>query len=516
MEEIETTNQQQIIKEQQKKSKEEQRKKLKQQQNKQIKKKIKRKIITKILLIFSGCSLPAILCLFTVFLIIFLLLFNDAGLIKLEGKSSNNYNGSGECGFTLAETPLSKTEFSEKLSDYASKNSAYQIFADNANGIYSYAKSKNINPELVVIRAKAESDGTAIPAGFNYWGMGCTNTGGAGACRGYNSFQEGYEDFVNNISQYDSLKSMMSRYSYIGDYWYSNTGPEAAGFGGCYYSELIYENNMPQRVEKACKNGAPLCTLNHEPECVATTAEDQDAYANWQVKNMANIRKEIFGLEQNQGPCTGGLTGPLDEYNLNAQGLKTLESPLTPAQIEQLDEYIITEVNKAGYGTGNGVAAAGQSLVYWFEQQGVYLNYYWGGGHGSDSTLTGANKSWGSNPGRNTYNPNTHYGMDCSGFVSWAIRNGCNPGYGAKTTHYMNHGRSISVNEAKPGDIMLNPSLHVRLVVKNNGNGTVITAEETSGKNNEWGLIFTQQSVEAGYSYIDMSNYYKKTCETSR
>ena len=76
----------------------------------------------------------------------------------------------------------------------------------------------------------------------------------------------------------------------------------------------------------------------------------------------------------------------------------------------------------------------------------------------------------------------------------------------------MDHGPHIDVTNAKPGDIMLH-SAHVRLVVKNNGDGTVITAE-SGGSTGD--LHFSKHGNESGYNFIDMSSFYKKTCKSSR
>lgn len=473
----------------------------------EIKEFIKKKLTLKVLLSISGCSLP-LLCIFALFFIVFLLVFNFFGLIDLSSGSSASNNGSGECGFTISETSLSKDEFRNALKEYSKTNSNLQKFADIADNIYDAAKSKNRNPELVIVRAFLETN-WIYHSTNNYWGLGCGN-GEACANGGvYSTLMEGVKAYLENISQYDSLKSMMLKYAYIGKYWYN---PGSYDLGGCAYANYIYEEDMPLRVKNAC-SGSP-CS-GSEASCVPTTEEDQDAYATWQVKRMAEVRQQVFGLEQNDGPCTGGLTS-LSNYTLSHEGLKLLNRKLTDSEFNELNNYIVSEVNKAGYGTGNGVAAAGQALTYWLEKKGFYLNYYYGGGHGDYSSyVTGAKRNWGAYRASELgHTANPYDGMDCSGFVSWAIRNGCTASYGSKVTSGMDHGKHIDVKNAKPGDIMLNPVSHVRLVVKNNGDGSVIVAEETSGANQEWGLIFTRQTTEAGYFYVDMSDYYKKNCET--
>ena len=205
--------------------------------------------------------------------------------------------------------------------------------------------------------------------------------------------------------------------------------------------------------------------------------------------------------------CGGTLT-TLDHYTLGHAGLKILNRTLKDSEISNLEAYINNEVDKAGYGTGNAVAAAGQSLVYGLEQMGYYLGYCWGG----DRSSVGVGKNWGaaSSSCNSPSNVHHYYGMDCSGFVSWAIRNGCNSSFGGPTTYEMEYGPHIDVKKAKPGDIMLDTDSHVRLVVKNNEDGTVITAESGGSAGD---LNFSKHGNESGYNYIDMSVFYKKTCK---
>ena len=239
-------------------------------------------------------SIPVILV-----VVLFITVAIVLGLIEVDnggnGIASNNGIPS-ECNFTINSTPLTKAEYTSKIEEYASNHSSALIFAENASEIYDIAKNYNVNPELIIIRAAAEgySPGSSY---HNYWGMGCTNTGGLSACIKYSSFMNGVEEYIKNISQYDSLASMMSKYAYIGDYWYN---PGGSASGGCYYAEYIYtETNMPSRVKNACATGKECSGSS----CVATTTADQLAYSTWQVEKMASIRESIFGLEGNES-CT--------------------------------------------------------------------------------------------------------------------------------------------------------------------------------------------------------------------
>ncbi|MBQ8681570.1 MAG: C40 family peptidase [Bacilli bacterium] len=476
---------------------------------KDVAKDIAKEAAKKKLLMVLAPYIPAIAigCL-VIFVLIVAVLFM-LGLFDIDSNNGVGGNYSKECGFTISKTSLSKSEYKSKLEDYATTvNANFKIFAENADSIYDYAKSKNINPELVAVRAKVEGNGTTTGS-YNYWGMGCTNGNGIGACFNYSSFEEGYTDYINNISQYSSLTEMMGRYAYIGEYWYN---PGSSSDGGCYYAPYIYTvENMPARVKNACSNSAPYCSTAGGIGCTKTTAEDQNAYATWQIQNnMAGARKEIFGLDFEDGPCSSTTSNiqSLSEYNFYHNNLKVLDRKLTSSEVSELNNYIESQITKAGYGTGAAVAAAGQALTYWLENQGYYLQYRWGGGHG-DSFL-GVNPEWGSSAHGCDAAGLCYNGLDCSGFVSWAIRNGCNPSYGSNTTYYMKHGPAIDISKVEPGDLMLDLDSHVMLVVKNNGDGTVIVAEETGSPIN--GLVFSQQSPTAGYEFIDMTSYYQNNC----
>lgn len=207
----------------------------------------------------------------------------------------------------------------------------------------------------------------------------------------------------------------------------------------------------------------------------------------------------------------------LSSYTLKHDGLNVLNRTLTSSEIKEMNAYINENVDEAGYGTGVGVVAAGQSLVYALQQKGYYLQYYWGG----DRYSVGVGSRWGANVGI-TYtdggNPTgPEFGMDCSGFVSWSIRNGCNTGFGGPiASEFMGYGSEISLSDAKPGDVIAS-SGHVMLIVKNNGDNTVTIAEETysSGNGGLWFNIKSASEV-SGYKVVSMSNWYKNNCSKSR
>ena len=215
--------------------------------------------------------------------------------------------------------------------------------------------------------------------------------------------------------------------------------------------------------------------------------------------------------------CIGGNGSfqTLSTYTMLGAGLTKLNRALSSSEKENIESYINSEVDKAGYGTGAAVAAAGQALTHGLEQigPGYKLGYYWAGGHG-DTTI-GFKSTWGTNRGyvytEHGKATGPEEGMDCSGFVSWAIRNGCNSEFSAQVSGtFEGYGSSVALSNAKSGDVITN-SGHIILILKNNGDGSVTTAEETGS----YGLVFNTYTASqvTQYKVVNMESWYKKTCK---
>lgn len=191
---------------------------------------------------------------------------------------------------------LSKNDFKNKLQSYCSRvgcGSSMQLFVNNSDLIYDTAKKNNVNPELVVVRAVNEG---FSPGGGsnNYWGIGCTNTGGVNACSRYSSLSDGIKGFasISPVKNSETASEMMSTYAYIGDYWYN---PGSWSLGGCAYYPSI--NGYMSSSRSVTVGG--YCETSRScsgSSCNKTIDEDQQAYSKWQVEeNLIKRRKEIFG-----------------------------------------------------------------------------------------------------------------------------------------------------------------------------------------------------------------------------
>ncbi len=87
-------------------------------------------------------------------------------------------------------------------------------------------------------------------------------------------------------------------------------------------------------------------------------------------------------------------------------------------------------------------------------------------------------------------------GVDCSGFVSRAWNTTSK--YGTATLHQVSY--EISVNDIQPADIFNKAGSHVRMVVAENGNGTLNMVESYAGSN-YWRVGYTVRSYSQLSSY---------------
>ena len=112
------------------------------------------------------------------------------------------------------------------------------------------------------------------------------------------------------------------------------------------------------------------------------------------------------------------------------------------------------------------------------------VNYFWGG----KSYVIGWDPRWGTlqkvtSPGSSTSGTYRPYGLDCSGFLDWALRNA-----GLHSDGHWYIGRNltaVSQAEALPGDFSLYPDAsHVGLIVGRNEAGKLLVCHCSYGMNN--------------------------------
>lgn len=182
--------------------------------------------------------------------------------------------------------------------------------------------------------------------------------------------------------------------------------------------------------------------------------------------------------------------------------------------VEAIGEDGVTELeNKIKTAVGSGcsgasVARAAIALIDGLHAKGFHLPYYYGGGHVSKNPIV--DRQWGANIGASTQKPNGSYdyykGLDCSGFVMWAMHAAnINGAYDA--SGYLSLGEHIPFSKLSPGDVIANTG-HVILVLENTGS-ELKTAESTGG-----GVQYKTYGYDKAsyYTGISMSEYYANHC----
>lgn len=197
-------------------------------------------------------------------------------------------------------TALSREEFVSKLNNYCKSNACIDTFksefVNQAGTVYDLAEKHNLNVELLIVRGFLEGMDPGKPYN-NYWGIGCFNGATKEQCSHYNSLDDGIRGFANVTRNYTNVSDMMSKYAYIGKFWY-NTGKNEWGLGGCTYFNYISQYMTPERanfVSNVCNSGI-LCYKEGGSGCTPTTEEDQYAYTLYQIRHMVELRSKMFDL----------------------------------------------------------------------------------------------------------------------------------------------------------------------------------------------------------------------------
>ena len=230
----------------------------------------------------------------------------------------------------------------------------------------------------------------------------------------------------------------------------------------------------------------------------------------------------FFVVGSGSGNGVGGAHVNIDygDYSLSSDGKQILHEPLDSflqkngSSLEALNQLIESNVEKAGYGTREGVVAAAVTLIGELgDQYNVLVPYYWGGGH-YDGVVVGALGKWGSTQ-CHTYANGQSYnycGFDCSGFVPWAIKNGgFNRGTGLAGGFVNSSGaKKVTLNSNKaviqPGDL-LESSHHIILVVGIDEESKEYICAEAMG--NAYGTRFSRRSFGlSGYWGVSLEDYY--------
>lgn len=242
---------------------------------------------------------------------------------------------------------------------------------------------------------------------------------------------------------------------------------------------------------------------------------DASTYQNINDFVMSNISNNYNII------CSIGSISSIDESSLsggNANILRAGESLLSLLGQEKIDSWtasIKSDVQAAGIGSGGAPAMAAYGLVQGALNEGIIIPYFWGGGHGAISD--GVNGSWGSatviTAGGSSAQPAGSIqasGLDCSGFVSWALKNGgCSSFTPILASSFKSLGSGIDASKAVTGDIAAS-NTHVMIILNNTGSSLIIA----EAKGSKYGVIFEEYDYSHfnKYKIVSMSDYYAKNC----
>lgn len=194
----------------------------------------------------------------------------------------------------------------------------------------------------------------------------------------------------------------------------------------------------------------------------------------------------IAGLEIKDTTKANKLQEPITDF-LNSKG----------SSLEEMNSFIYNSVKENGVGTRAGVVTAAVSMInYLYDNFNTSLPYYWGG---SSQTIGLPKKIGVYSPSRpSSYTGRTDYyiSFDCSGFVSWAIKNG---GYELPRLTTVGFHSNFAKNSCnirdedcigQPGDLINSNGCHVQMIIAvDQENGKYYIAESSGTvAMKQWGM----------------------------
>ena len=262
------------------------------------------------------------------------------------------------------------------------------------------------------------------------------------------------------------------------------------------------------------KDGSPL-RVSYKSNDQQTMMQEANA-----GKKYDEILKNKYGVTPSSSNCRMG-NMEYNNYQLDNDNSGILHLPLSSflaskgTSLDAFNQLIDSNVKKAGYGTRAAVVSAAVTLIGELgNKYNVKVPYYWGGGHGAPDNL--ANGNWGSTA-CHTYANGQSYnycGLDCSGFVGWAIYNGGYKNVTRTAESYVNisGARDVGLGSSSllmPGDLLYN-SYHVILIVGVDRQSGAYECAEAKG--NAYGVLFSKHSFDGDggkYRGVDMSGFYQ-------
>ena len=244
----------------------------------------------------------------------------------------------------------------------------------------------------------------------------------------------------------------------------------------------------PDRVERLRAVFWDMCTLTSSVETIEHEAtDDTEAWTEKKLhititpKSADDMRTAyLFSTDQNST-----LTELLDELDVLGGLL---------ANLGISDERVIEVLQRLP----DDLSPERRAVVETACKLVGKVNYFWGG----KSSTIGWDPRWGTlmkvtSPGNDTSGTYRPFGLDCSGFLDWVLKNVGLPSDGH---WYINRNlTAVSTANAKPGDFALYPDAsHIGVVVGRNEAGKLLICHCASGQNN---IVITEFSA-SGFTAI--------------
>ena len=312
-------------------------------------------------------------------------------------------------------------------------------------------------------------------------------------------------------------------------------GPEAEGMAGATVWKGQLSEQTKADILAAAEEVKGKVLVDSSGNVVYTNYINTDQNHWYELSQQGKNYEEIL-VEHYSGQGASGMNsatcsnyGNIDygNYELSSDGDTILNERLDKfleshgTSLEAFNQLIASNVEKNGYGTRAGVVAAAVTLIAELgNNYNVKVPYFLSGGH-HDGVKTGAVGYWGSDTeddGRRCVysgygNIYTVCGLDCSGFVPWAIKNG---GFQvgvnlAGNFQNLSGAQRVSLDSGSavlaPGDLLESEG-HIVLVVGIDESSHQYICAEASGKNA--GVLFTRRPFSGGSGYwgVKMDGYY--------
>ncbi|MFG6351212.1 MAG: C40 family peptidase [Oscillospiraceae bacterium] len=244
----------------------------------------------------------------------------------------------------------------------------------------------------------------------------------------------------------------------------------------------------PDRVERLKAVFWDMCALTSRVETIEHEAtDDTEAWTEQKLhititSKSADDMRTAYAFSTDQSNTLTELLGELDVLG----GLL--------ANLGISDEKVIEVLQRLP----NDLSPERRAVVETACKLVGKVNYFWGG----KSSATGWDPRWGTlmkvtSPGNDTSGTYRPFGLDCSGFLDWVLKNVGLPSDGH---WYINRNlTAVSTADAKPGDFALYPDAsHIGVVVGRNEAGKLLICHCASGQNN---IVITEFSA-SGFTAV--------------